>query len=205
MLVQWTIGNTTVRNPERLKAGLALLKAEFEGHPWDYDNQRKFLERLIEEGLYEAGKAKTPDQKEQHGRTWGSVFNELGLIFAYRSQGTLQITPVGNALLDEKTRAEEVYLRQLLKYQLPNPLPTKHGQKYVGVSVLPFLVALKMVKELEGMSKEEMSIFLFSTTNMSSVDGLIQEAKRFRERLKSENSREARGRFAYRYHFIFSF
>jgi len=200
MLVQWTIGNTTVRNPERLKAGLALIKAEFEGHPWDYDNQRKFLERLIEEGLYEAGKAKTPDQKEQHGRTWGSVFNELGLIFAYRSQGVLQITPVGNALLDEKTRAEEVYLRQLLKYQLPNPLPTKHGQKYTGVSVLPFLVALKMVKELDGMSKEEMSIFLFSTTNMSSVDGLIQEAKRFRESLKSENSREARERFAYRYH-----
>lgn len=200
MPIQWTIGNTTVRNPERLKAGLAILKAEFEGHPWSYENQRKLLERLIEEGLYEAGAAKSPDQKEQHGRTWGSVYNELGLIFAYRSQGNLRITPVGNALLDEKGRPDEVYLRQLLKYQLPNPLPGKHGLKYADVSVLPFLVALKMVKELDGMSKEEMSIFLFSTTNMTVMDSLIEEAKRFRKNREAKDSREARERFTYNYH-----
>jgi hypothetical protein len=200
MPIQWTIGNTTVRNPERLKTGLAILKAEFEGCPWSHDNQRKFLERLIEEGLYEAGAAKSPDQKEQHGRTWGSVYNELGLIFAYRSQGNLRITPVGEALLDEKSRPDEVYLRQLLKYQLPNPLPGKHGQKYADVSVLPFLVALKMVKELDGMSKEEMSIFLFSTINMTTVDSLIEEAKRFRKNREAEDNREARERFTYNYH-----
>lgn len=200
MPIQWTIGNTTVRNPERLKAGLAILKAEFEGHPWSYENQRKFLERLIEEGLYEAGSAKSPDQKEQHGRTWGSVYNELGLIFAYRSGGNLCITPVGDALLDEKSRPDEVYLRQLLKYQLPNPLPGKYGPKYVDVSVLPFLVALKMVKELDGMSKEEMSIFLFSTMNMTEVDGLIEEAKQFRRDRGNQSNREARERFAYNYH-----
>jgi len=199
VLIQWTIGNTTVRNPERLKAGLAILKAEFEGHPWSYENQRRFLERLDEEGLYEAGSAKSPDQKEQHGRTWGSVYNELGLIFAYRSEGNLLITPVGNALLDEKSRPDEVYLRQLLKYQLPNPLPRKHGPEYIGVSVLPFLVALKMVKELDGMSKEEMSIFLFSTMSMTEVDGLIEEAKRFRKDRGNQSNREARDRFTYNY------
>ena len=200
MPIQWTIGNTTVRNPERLKAGLAILKAEFEGYPWSYESQRKFLERLIEEGLYEAGSAKSPDQKEQHGRTWGSVYNELGLTFAYRSGGNLCITPVGDALLDERSSPDEVYLRQLLKYQLPNPLPGKYGPKYTGVSVVPFLVALKMVKELDGMSKEEMGIFLFSTMNMSEVDGLIEEAKQFRRDRGNQSNREARERFTYNYH-----
>lgn len=200
MPIQWTIGNTTVRNPERLKAGLAILKAEFEGHPWSYENQRKFLERLIEEGLYQAGSAKSTDQKEQHGRTWGSVYNELGLAFAYRSEGNLRITPVGDVLLDEKSRPDEVYLRQLLKYQLPNPLHGKYGQKYVDVSVLPFLVALKMVKELDGMSKEEMSIFLFSTMNMTEMNGLIEEAKQFRRDRGDQSNREARERFTYNYH-----
>ncbi|MCJ7575878.1 MAG: AlwI family type II restriction endonuclease [Dehalococcoidia bacterium] len=200
MPIQWTIGNTTVRNPERLRAGLAILKAEFEGYPWSYESQRKFLERLIEEGLYEAGSAKSPDQKEQHGRTWGSVYNELGLTFAYRSGGNLCITPVGDALLDERSSPDEVYLRQLLKYQLPNPLPGKYGPKYTGVSVLPFLVALKMVKELDGMSKEEMGIFLFSTMNMSEVDGLIEKAKQFRRDRGNQSNREARERFTYNYH-----
>ncbi len=200
MPIQWTIGNTTVRNPERLKAGLAILKAEFEGHPWSYENQRKFLERLIEEGLYQAGSAKSTDQKEQHGRTWGSVYNELGLAFAYRSEGNLCITPVGDVLLDEKSRPDEVYLRQLLKYQLPNPLHGKYGQKYVDVSVLPFLVTLKMVKELDGMSKEEMSIFLFSTMNMTEMKSLIEEAKQFRRDRGDQSNREARERFTYNYH-----
>jgi len=200
MPIQWAIGNTTVRNPERLKPGLAILKAEFEGWPWSYENQRKFLERLIEEQLYEAGSAKSPEQKEQHGRTWGSVYNELGLVFAYRAGGKVCITAVGDALLDERRRPDEVYLRQLLKYQLPNPLPGKSGPAYTGVSVLPFLVALRMVRELDGMSKDEMGIFLFSTMNMSEVDEVIEEARRFRADRGKQSSREARGRFAYDYH-----
>jgi len=126
--VQWCIGNTTLREANRLKQGLRILKRNFAGQPWSYENQEKFLRFLQQEGIYDAGETKSSKQIEQHGRIWSSAFNELGFATCYKkgnryAPSGVHITKAGEALLSDDYVEEDVWLRQLLKVQFPNPLP----------------------------------------------------------------------------------
>ena len=50
---QWTIGSTTVRNPDRLREGLQVLKEHFDGKEWNTAQQEKFFDLLRDNGVYE--------------------------------------------------------------------------------------------------------------------------------------------------------
>ena len=112
---QWNIGNTTIRNPNRIKDGLTLLK-EFEGKNWDYNLQLNFYNEANKRGIMESGGSKVKE-KELHARKWGSCLNQLGLARAWKSEkkGLVEITDVGNLLIDDEITFEEAMLRQLLK------------------------------------------------------------------------------------------
>lgn len=133
--VQWCIGNTTLREAARLKDGLRILKENFDNKHWSYENQKRFLELLQQENIYKAGETKSSKQVEQHGRIWSSAFNELGFATCYKRgnkyvPGGVNITKAGKALLSGNYVEEDVWLRQLLKVQLPNPLPQKSENQY---------------------------------------------------------------------------
>ncbi|KXK09240.1 MAG: hypothetical protein UZ20_WS6002000641 [candidate division WS6 bacterium OLB21] len=68
----WNLGNTTVRNPERIKAGLALLKESFEGRVFDLAAQEEFFEVLLSAGIIQGG---ADSDKAASGRKWQSVCN----------------------------------------------------------------------------------------------------------------------------------
>jgi hypothetical protein len=185
--VQWCVGNTTLREAARLKDGLRVLKDNFDGKPWSYENQKRFLELLYREGIYELGEGKSAQQIEQHGRIWSSTFNELRFATCYKKgnkyvPGGARVTKAGEALLSDDYVDEDVWLRQLLKIQLPNPLPQKSKSQYLGFNLLPFQSTLRIIKECNGISKDEG--FIVNTLRaMADVDTAIRLIKEYREGL----------------------
>lgn len=182
---QWTIGSTTVRNPDRLREGLQILNDHFDGQEWNTAQQEKFFDLLRDHGVYEMDEENygrmTSARKQEHARKWISTLNQLGFCFAYESsEKPVFIAPAGKALLENPDIEDEVFLRQLLKYQKPCSLPKQNGAAFENVSVLPFVVSLKMTHELAGLSKEEISIFLNTTIRMKDTEEIIQQIKKYR-------------------------
>jgi len=195
---QWTIGSTTVRNPDRLREGLKILKDHFDGQAWNRSQQEKFFNLLREHKVYEMDDSDygnmTSDRKQEHARKWVSVLNQLGFCFAYESsEKPVIITKAGDSLINNPEIEDEVFLRQLLKYQKPCALPKQNGASFENVSVLPFIVSLKTTYKLQGLSKEEISIFLNTTVRMSDVDKMIEMvAKLFRSEILDFRARRGR-------------
>ena len=184
---QWTIGTTTVRNPDRLRDGLLILKENFEGREWNLNQQEKFFDLLKSNGVYEVEEENygrmTKARKQEHARKWVSVLNQLGFSFAYESsEKPVIITKAGNALLRHKDLEEEIFLRQLLKYQKPSPLPKQNGAAFSQVDILPFIASLKIVYETRGLSKEEISIFLNTIIRMKDVASAVAQIEEYRLR-----------------------
>lgn len=187
---QWTIGSTTVRNPDRLRDGLILLKDNFANKEWNLEQQEKFFDLLRSSGIYEMGeenyRSMTKARKQEHARKWVSILNQLGFCFAYESSGKkIIITSAGEALINHPEIEQEIFLRQLLKYQKPCVLPKQNGASFSNVAILPFVVSLKMVYELEGLSKEEISIYLNSTVRMDELDAIISQIRSYRTKRKT--------------------
>lgn len=182
---QWTIGSTTVRNPDRLREGLQVLNDHFLNQLWDVKQQEKFFDSLFEHNVYEMkdeDHKKMPiERKQQHARKWVSVLNQLGFCYAYKSSvKPIIITKAGESLLNNPEIEDEIFLRQLLKYQKPCILPKQNGKSFENISVLPFIVCLKITYELQGLSKEEISIYLNTTIRMSDISKTIQQIRNYR-------------------------
>lgn len=197
---QWTIGSTTVRNPDRIREGLQILKDRFNGQAWNTFQQEKFFDLLREHKVYEIDDDDyvnmTSARKQQHARKWLSVLNQLGFCFAYESSDKpVIITKAGESLLNNSEIEDEVFLRQLLKYQKPCVLPKQNGDSFENASVLPFIVSLKTTYDLQGLSKEEISIFLNTTVRMGDVDKTIQQIKDYRVQRSNIEGRVKRKEF----------
>lgn len=200
---QWTIGSTTVRNPDRLRDGLKILKDNFEGKDWNLQQQEKFFNLLRKNKVYEIEEEKykqmTSARKQEHARKWISILNQLGFCFAYESSNKpVLITKAGKALLKHPDIEEEIFLRQLLKYQKPSALPKQSGQSFKHIFILPFVASLKITYELEGISKEEISIFLNTTIRMKDMDSVIGQINDYRSQREKIKGRVKRKEFYYK-------
>jgi len=200
---QWTIGSTTVRNPNRLRDGLKILKDNFEGKDWDLQQQERFFNLLRKNKVYEIEEEKYKQmasaRKQEHARKWISILNQLGFCFAYESSNKpVLITKAGKALLKHPKIEEEIFLRQLLKYQKPSALPKQSGQSFKHISILPFVASLKITYELEGISKEEISIFLNTTIRMKDINSVIGQIKDYRSEREKIKGRVKRKEFYYK-------
>lgn len=197
---QWTIGSTTVRNPDRLREGLQILKDYFDGQEWNTSQQEKFFDLLRKNGIYEMDndnyERMLSTRKQEHARKWVSILNQLGFCFAYASSGKqVFITKAGEALLNNPDIEDEIFLRQLLKYQKPCSLPKQNGAAFKNISVLPFIASLKITHELGGLSKEEISIFLNTMVRMEDFGRVIKLIQQYRERRNKIEGRVKRKAF----------
>lgn len=180
---QWNIGNTTVRNPERIKAGLQLLSREFLGKTFDENQQLAYFESLKKLGLLQSDT--TDDATKRHSaRKWAAAYNQLGLAVALKSEPPIRITEAGEDLLNDEILDSDVFLRQLLKIQIPSP---RERLGHDINAVHPFYVVLKVCrglnkKNLRGPTKEEIAIFIQTTIENSSIETTIEEITDYRSR-----------------------
>lgn len=192
----WNLGNTTVRNPERIKAGLSLLKENFEGRVFDKEAQASFFEILLEKGLIE-GDPSQDRNRAASGRKWQSVCYKLG--FVHRSQrvnGVISITEAGNALLSNNVVESDIFLRQLIKVQLPSPTE----QRFDGAKIHPFYLVLKVALALydagmKPLSKDELGLFMQSAERDDQAQEVVKLIGDYRAMLGSIPGKVGKSRY----------
>lgn len=190
----WNLGNTTVRNPERIKAGLALLKESFEGRAFDLAAQEEFFEVLLNAGIIKGG---ADSDKAASGRKWQSVCNKLGLTTrGTRINGVISVTEAGNALLSDNSLESDVFLRQMLKIQLPSPTESRLD----GASIHPFYLVLSVAVELvrrgmKPLGKEEIALFLQSANSDDQTQEIVDDIAKYRKAKDEISGRVAKRKF----------
>ena len=144
----WNIGNTTVRNPYRLKDGLrVLVNSALHGNLSGREHESQFARLLNDAGVVDVQRLHTGSAEDSSdvGRKWRSALTQLGFItpkltrildpnnadprlapfaasFATLSGRPYELTPNGQRLLDADTITSEqdVFLRSLIAYRLPS-------------------------------------------------------------------------------------
>lgn len=167
----WSI-STTVRNPERLRDFLSVLK-KLEGQPFNSGNQIKYQILLIQYKLYKPNDL-TKDQEEyfdyiekempftiarkifdaqnyedpaMRGRNSVAPMNKMGLCIAKNSATGVEITPLGEYFLSEDYDLGKLFFIHFLKWQLPNPASRTFSEND-GFNIKPFIGSLHLINEV---------------------------------------------------------
>lgn len=218
MASPWHFGNTTVRNPMRIRDGLTVLNQPTLNGNLIGNNQ----ESLFAHELHRAGVINLGTQPDFFGRKWRACFSQLGFIThkfkrnlrpgendpiiaeAIQDHPELgltglpyQLTPSGLRMIEAETVQEqqECMLRALLAYEIPSAVEPKNGE----VSFKPFVFILQVLKKLStlenplGLSQVEMGI-VQSYRDHSKVDEVVNEIIRHRTERDSVTGRVAKRR-----------
>jgi hypothetical protein len=212
----WHFGNTTVRNPLRIRDGLAVLKDPTLNGNLIGSNQ----ESLFAHELHKAGVINLGTQPDFFGRKWRACFSQLGFIthkfkrnlnpgqvdptISESIQGhdelglnglPYQLTPSGLRMVEAETVQEqqECMLRALLAYEISSAIEPNNGAK----SFNPFIFILQVLKKLNtlesplGLSKVEMGI-VQSYRDHSKVDDVVNDIIKHRMERDSAVGRVAK-------------
>lgn len=127
----WLVGNTGLRNPNRIQEGLAVYaKSAFVGKLHGRDNEIGFMNLLNKEGIIQNESGK--DESGSHARKWRLMFAKNGYIYPQVSKkdgnqedlGAMDdITPFGRTFLKADTfpAVQECFLRAMSVEQFEMP------------------------------------------------------------------------------------
>lgn len=214
----WHFGNTTVRNPLRIREGLIVLKNTLNGNIIGKSQERLFADELDRAGVIEIAN-KQRDYSDM-GRKWRSCLSQLGFIThkfkrdlrpdekdpsilevvaenpEYGLTGrAYEITPSGQRMINAETVQEqqECMLRALLAYEIPSVIEPTNGKE----SFNPFIFILQVLQRLgslensEGLSKVEMGIVQIYRDHKS-VDEVVEKILEFRAERNAVTGRVAK-------------
>lgn len=199
---------TSPRSPYKIRNELVLL-SNFDGcNWWEKDennkpiNQLRFARLLAQSDFFEGTiSERYPDlsARDRCRAIW-----MFGFGYVDRDQ-ILHITPAGRRLV-EGIRIEELFLKQMLKWQFPswqhggNPATTF---KYPinDMDVFPFVETLKIAKEVNGITKREIAMFLLPCLSEESFNQAISRIEEYRRELQSRRAGLPRKQFTELHHF----
>lgn len=171
--------STTVRNPERIRSFLQVLKL-IEGDAWTYSTQKKYQILLIQHKVYGFGepqfhKTLTNEQNswldnnptyqqaenildsknyvgggEMRGRQSFNPLEKMGLCYIDENN-KIVISSFGNYFLREDYDLGEVFFRSLLKWQYPNPDANQYSSK--DYDIKPFIATLHLISKVNEICK----------------------------------------------------
>ncbi len=189
----WSIP-TSPRSPIKLVSHISLLK-KFEGRKWNTDTQKEYASKLVKtEGFegegYSAEMAfSARDIVNRAPKTFGFVRAD--------SKTPIIITSAGKRLIEGK-QLDDLFLRQLLKWQYPS---AKHSEQIYKERFLikPFLETLRLIRELDGLSKLEIAIFAVPFIKYYEYEIIKKEVINYRRELSLLKGVE-RKKFQTQYH-----
>lgn len=164
---------TSPRSPEKMIPEIGLLVEHFTGSRWNNETQCAFMSILREEQFFNGEGEKDPafSARDRINRAPKS----LGLVVL---SPRISITPAGQALLSSK-RKEEIFLRQMLKFQVPSPyhIPTA---KAASFWVKPYLEILRLVRTMGTLKFDELQIFGMQLTDWRNFERIVEKIEAFR-------------------------
>lgn len=175
---------TSPRSPEKMIPEIELLLKEFDGLSWNRLTQASFMKKLSKEQYFNGNGKNNPSfsARDRINRAPKS----LGFVVL---KPKISITPAGKALLASR-RKEEVFLRQLLKFQMPSPFH-KPSPLAADFWVKPYLELIRLIRQLGTLKFDELQIFGMQMTNWHKFDEIVRKIEVFRSR-KLENKKNYR-------------
>lgn len=164
---------TSPRTPEKMIPEIDLLSKNFEGKKWNTETQIAFMELLRNENFFNGSGNNDPafSARDRINR----APKALGFILL---EPTIKLTESGKTLISAK-RKEEVFLRQLLKFQIPSPYHTP-SEKAADFYVKPYLEILRLIYTLGTLKFDELMIFGLQLTDYRKFDDIVKKIEKFR-------------------------
>lgn len=164
---------TSPRTPDKMIPEIELLNRNFNGQKWNHNTQVAFMNILKEENFFN-GKGENDPAFSARDRI-NRAPQSLGFITL---SPNINLTPAGKALISHK-RTEEIFLRQLLKFQIPSPLhvPTKKASVFC---VKPYLEIFRLIHFFGTLKFDELKIFALQLTDYHNFDIIVKKIENFR-------------------------
>jgi hypothetical protein len=174
----WSI-TTTVRNPERIRSFLKVLK-ELEGQTWNNTVQKQYQILLLHKRLYGINQPqfeKTLSKKhlewlhsenfnyeqaekilnsknykgggEMRGRQSFNPLEKMGLAYI-TAEKKIAITTFGEYFLSENYDLGEIFFHSFLKWQYPNPDLNKYSAED-GYNIKPLIATFHLIKKVNAL------------------------------------------------------
>ena len=164
---------TSPRTPSKMIPEIQLLSEHFAGLPWNNDNQRAFMELLKEENFFNGEGANDPAFSARDRINRGP--KSLGYVIL---SPVIALTPAGRELINA-ARKEEIFLRQLLKFQVPSPFhrPTANSAKFW---VKPYLEIFRLVRHFGSLKFDELVMFGLQLVDYRQFEKIVTKIDSFR-------------------------
>jgi hypothetical protein len=224
----WSV-TTTLRNPERLRDFLIVLK-QLENCKWDLEHQRKYQILLIKERIYGYGSSqfynglsqdqidliddstktisyeqaekifdvKKYEDSPMRGRQSINPLKKFGFVVIQNEK--INITSLGKLFLNDNFDLGEIFFRNFIKWQIPNPDNVDYKFKD-GYDIKPFISILHLIQKVKekslssgekvkGISKEEFSLFCPTLVDYKDIDSYSNKIIELRKKLKGKIKQE---------------
>ena len=161
---------------------ITLLVEHFAGKKWDNESQCAFMEVLKNENFFN-GKGENDPAFSARDRI-NRAPKSLGFV---KLSPTIKLTPAGEQLISSK-RKDEVFLRQMLKFQVPSPYH-KPSSKAAKFCIKPYLEMLRLVRTMGTLKFDELQMFGMQLTDWHDFERIVQKIETFRiEKAKNKGS-----------------
>lgn len=167
---------TSPRTPAKMIPEIGLLCEKFEGRLWNKKTQEEFIDQLAASSFFEG--AGSPSDKAFSARDRiNRAPKALGFVDLDPS---IALTDAGRVFVSGK-RPQEIFLRQLLKFQLPSPYHKENTKIQGTFFVRPYLEVLRLIYELEYLTFDELKIFAVQITDYHKYEDIKSKIVAFRK------------------------
>jgi len=175
---------TSPRSPAKMIPEIALLARNFSGQAWNKDTQIAFIDALAASDFFEGVGSPTDKAFSARDRI-NRAPKSLGFVDLSPS---IKLTDAGEELISGK-RPHEIFLRQLLKFQLPSPYHIEKEAVKGAFFIRPYLEILRLIRELGYLSFDELKVFAVQLTDYRKFDQIKKKILKFRQdKKKSKGS-----------------
>ena len=170
---------TSPRTPAKMIPEIGLLNTHFSGQKWNNHTQKAFMELLREENFFNGKGAKDPafSARDRINR----APKALGFVIL---SPNIQLTPAGEELVNSR-RKDEIFLRQLIKFQIPSPFhkPTPNSAQFW---VKPYLELFRLIRHFGSLKFDELKMFGLQLVDYREFDTIVDKINQFRV-VKAQN------------------
>ena len=164
---------TSPRTPAKMVPEIELLNTHFAGQKWNTESQSAFMELLKDENFFNGEGANDPAFSARDRITRAP--KSLGFVVL---KPLIELTPAGKELINSK-RKDEIFLRQLLKFQVPSPYH-KPTIKAANFWIKPYLELFRLVRHFGSLKFDELRLFGLQLTDYRDFDHIVSRIEQFR-------------------------
>jgi hypothetical protein len=152
---------------------IELLNSHFTDKQWNTETQTAFMQLLKDEIFFNGEGANDPafSARDRINRAPKS----LGFVTL---SPTIQLTTAGQELIATK-RKEEIFLRQLIKFQLPSPFH-KPTDKAADFWVKPYLEIFRLIRYFGSLKFDEVQILGLQLVDYKLFGNIVAKIEKFR-------------------------